>query len=282
MNEISVTDLLGQGLGPRTAHLYTRLLIRFSAGLAELGTDLERASAAQVAAVAASFPWAHSTRTQLRGALHHAWDLLERQDGPVRAVKLPPKPRGHCRALAAEEAALLERAAWARADEAGLAVLIGLYAGLRRAEIAGVHSDRFSWRGERPVWLSVMGKGGVLREIPVHPLLAEAILRHKPRHRLRGWLFPAQSSRTATPHVSPATVWDWVRQVGRQAGLPELGTHVLRHTALAEAHDRCGDLRAVQTLAGHARPETTTLYTRTTSERLTAVVGMISYGRRAS
>jgi integrase len=54
---------------------------------------------------------------------------------------------------------------------------------------------------------------------------------------------------------------------------------VLRHTALAEANDRSRDLRTVQEIARHSRPETTAGYTRTTSRRMAAVVAMIDYGR---
>jgi integrase len=73
----------------------------------------------------------------------------------------------------------------------------------------------------------------------------------------------------------------WVRDVGLEAGVP-VRTHLLRHTALAEANDRSGNLRAVQDLARHSRPETTAGYTRTTAARLKSVVAMIDYGRGAA
>lgn len=236
------------------------------------------ASPAQVAEAAGTFPWSHGVRCQLRGALSHAWDVLGRQDGPLRAVRLPPKPVGRCKALSAEEAALLERTAWARGDQPGVAVLVGLYAGLRRAEIAGMAWEHLSLTASgRPAWLRVMGKGGTNADVPVHAHLAEALDRYAGDVGRRGYLFPGR----AGGHVSPATVWDWCRIVGAQAGLAGLRPHLLRHTALAEAHDRSADLRAVQQFARHTKPETTLTYTRTTAERLAAVVGMIDYGRKA-
>ena len=66
------------------------------------------------------------------------------------------------------------------------------------------------------------------------------------------------------------------RRRGRSA---PVATHVLRHTALATALDATGDLRAVQELAGHARPETTAGYTRVRRDRLEAAVSAISYDR---
>lgn len=275
---ISVSDLLGCGLAPRTAYLYARRLEVFERLLSERGADLVSAGPADIAEVACQFPWSHGVRCQLRGALTHAWEVLGRLDGPVRAVRIPPKPQGRCKALSATEAALLERSAWAREDQAGLAVLVGLYAGLRRAEIAGLAWEHLTrGPGGAPLWLRVLGKGGTCAEVPVHRALAQALQRYGADVGQAGWLFPGR----AGGHVSPATVWDWVRLVGAGAGLPGLRPHLLRHTALAEAHDRSADLRAVQQFARHTKPETTLTYTRTTSKRLAEVVGMIDYGRQA-
>ena len=72
-----------------------------------------------------------------------------------------------------------------------------------------------------------------------------------------------------------------MREVAADAGM-KVPTHVLRHTALATALDNCHDLRAVQELAGHARPETTAGYTRVTARRLTEAVGAIHYGEESA
>jgi integrase len=274
--DVAVSDLLGCGLSPRTAYLYARCLERFSSALEARGVDLMTAGPADIAGACAGFAASHSARCQLRGALIHGWEILGREVPPVKAVRVPPKPRARCLALATADATRLERAAWARGDSPGLAVLLGLYAGLRRAEIAGLAWEHLQFEGGRPVWLRVHGKGDVVADVPVHPALAQALLRLA-RGPRRGWLFPGKRD-----HVCPATVWDWVHDVGAGAGMPELRPHLLRHTALAEAHDRSGDLRAVQCFARHAKPETTMVYTRTTSARLVAVVGMIDYGRGAA
>lgn len=77
--------------------------------------------------------------------------------------------------------------------------------------------------------------------------------------------------------LNPTTVWTWVRTVAASAGLPSVPTHVLRHTCLTTALEATGDLRAVQEFAGHARPETTAGYTRTSKRRLEAAVASICY-----
>jgi integrase len=276
MTEITASDLLGLGLAPRTAYRYGRILLQVDQLLGRQGVDLMTARPSDVAQLCLAWPASHSCRCQLRGALIHAWEILGRETPPLRAVRVPPKPRARCKALSAEQAAAIERRAWERADDPGLAVLIGLYAGLRRAEIAGMAWEHLQFSAGRPVWLRVTGKGDVVADVPVHPQLARALLARAPKSKL-GWLFLGKRG-----HVCPATIWDWVRDVGADAGVPELRPHVLRHTALAEAHDRSCDLRAVQNFARHAKPETTVTYTRTTAARLVEVVGMIDYGRRSA
>jgi integrase len=274
MRTVTATDYLGLGLSPKTAYLYVRVLDRFEAELARFGADLMTCGPLEVARVVQTWRNSHSSRAQLRGALNHAWDVLGRLDGPIRAVRVPPKPRGRCRALEAEAATILERAAWDRADLPGLAVLLGLYAGLRRAEIAALRwEDVILDEWGRVTWLRVHGKGDLVADVPVHPALAEALIGW---YRRSGYVF---AGRYGGRPVAPATIWAYVRQVSTDAGLSEIPTHVLRHTALAEANDRSGDLRAVQEIARHSRPETTAGYTRVTSQRLRDVVSLIDYGR---
>lgn len=269
-------DFLGLGLAPRSAYLYARMVDRVVPLLAERGVGLADCAAVDVAAVAQKFPPSYSQRQMLRSALVAAWEVLDRPDAPVRALRVPPRPRGRCRALTEEGARQLESVAWQLADDdCGLAVLVGLYAGLRRAEIARLRwEDVLVDEHGRPEWLRVYGKGDLEATVPVHPVLAEILER---RRRSSGWVF---KGRAAGAPVSPATVWNWVRQVATIAGLPEVKTHVLRHTMLSEANDRTGNLRAVQEIARHARIDTTLVYTRTTAERLKQVVAAVDYGRR--
>lgn len=278
MTELSYDDLLGLGLSARTAYQYARILDLAQRFLeSERGTDLSTCSGADVAMFAQTVKNTHSSRSLLRAALGAGWDLLGRYDGPARAVRVPPKPVRRCKALPDEIAARLERAAWDRRDELGLAVLVGLYSALRRAEIARLRWEDFTLDSEgRPEWVRLIGKGDKYAELPVHPVLADALV---PFMRREGWVFPG---RDRDHCVNPATIWGYVRRVASQAGLGHVKTHVLRHTALAECNDRSGDLRAVQEIARHSRPETTAGYTRVRAQRLREVMGMIDYGRRSA
>lgn len=130
-----------------------------------------------------------------------------------------------------------------RADaEALLMIDLASLAGLRRAEIARVHAGDVNDLG-----LLVEGKGGRTRLVPIHPLLADRLAQ------LRAWAFP--SPRREGP-VGPDYVADRLERV-----LPEPWTaHSLRHYFATRAYEGTSDLRAVQTLLGHASVLTTQRY----------------------
>lgn len=271
-NVCDVDEYLGLGKSPRTAYLYARTMQRVVPLLAAAGTDLASCRAPDVARLAEHWPRTHASQGLLRAALQAAWELLGRESWPTRAVRVPPRPDMICRALGDASVRRLEAAAWARRDRRGLAVLAGLYGALRRSEIARLHVGDFRDQDDGR-WLRVAGKGERSSWVPVHPVLARAVERTGPH---RGWLFPG---RFGGP-VHAATIWEWTRQVAADAGLGPVATHALRHTSLTEMNDRSGDLRAVQSIARHSRPETTAGYTRTRAARMREVVEMVDYGRQ--
>lgn len=263
----SLTEaLILRGLAPKTIRIYCRT-IRDAAGWCEdRGETLANATTRTIAAYSASRPRTASSQQIIRAALAHYWEIKGRKDPPLRAIRVPPKPKMVCLALEADEARVLADAALARGDSPGLAVLLGLYQALRREEIATLPWDAFHDDG----WMTVTGKGSVTATIPVNPIITEVLSRHP---RSSQWLFPG--TRGGACH--PATIWTWVRLVAEEAGLEGVTVHRLRHSALAQAQDATGDLRSVQTFARHSRPEITAGYTRTSSTRLKAVMSSIEY-----
>jgi len=229
------------------------------------GWDLRHATAAQVADYLATLPRTWASRNLTRASLRHYWASVGRLDPPLRALRVPPKPRMVCRALDEDDARILSKAARAHGGREGLAVALGLYLGLRREEIATLRWDAFDGG-----WLTVMGKGERSRTLPVSPVVAELLATVE---RTGPYVF---AGRFAGP-VSTATVWEWTRRLSAAAGLAAVPTHVLRHTNLATANDRTGDLRSTQEWAGHVNPAQTSGYTRTTARRLTAVMDAITY-----
>jgi integrase len=270
--EMLTEAMTARGLSRKTISVY---LVALRKACTEI--DPDTCTAAELRAYAETLPRTRWSRALLRSSLLAYWRATGRPDGPAGAIPVPTKPRMACRALEDAQAAALADAARRRGDLKGLAVLLGLYTGLRRSEIASLRWSDVDGTG----WLTIVGKGDVTRTFPLHSELRgvfdEAGAARRPARRGHDWIF---RGRWGEP-VHPTTIWLWVREVADDAGLGAVPTHVLRHTALATALDNCRDLRAVQMLAGHARPETTAGYTRVTRRRLIDAVTAIQYGESA-
>lgn len=246
-----VEFLISQGLDGRTIGIYVGVLKRMDAA----GFDPDHPTSTEVAGYVNSQPNTHSSRSQIRSTLKWYWESTGYQ-GPLKAVRVPPQPLMVCRALDDDEARAVEKTALGWWPE-GTATLMAMFLALRRTEIAGAEWGRFD---EAMAWYTVLGKGSKTATLPVHPYLRDELCHR----RVSGWVFPGRFG----GHVTPATINNWIDLVGRAAGVGHLPPHRLRHTALATANDRLGDLRAVQTFARHSKPETTAGYTRTTARRL--------------
>ena len=257
------------GLAERTARQYAAILVRVDAWCEERGHPLATLPAPVAVAYADTLPWTRSSRIQLRTTLRYYWEACGRLNAPVGAIRVPKRSRMTCQALSREEALLLSTRAQL-GDRAGVAVLLGLYQALRKEEIATVRWEDFSDDG----WLKVVGKGSSTAKIPAHPIVTGTLDEFRSGQRAdRGWLFAGG----VAGHVNSTTVWTWVKKVAADAGVEDVWTHRLRHTALATAHDATRDLHAVRDFARHASVRSTAGYTRTTDDRLRAVVAAIDY-----
>ncbi len=257
--------LYALGLAERTIRVYGRALDRFWDWCVLEGVDPSRVSAISLAEYAQYLPMTHASRRQHRVALRHWFDSIG-VDGPVKSIRVPPRPRYVSRALEPDEATRIVEASRGWFPE-GTAMLFGLYLGLRRDEIARVRWDRFS---RDLSWYRVLGKRDVEAELPVHDVLRCEL---DGRVSVFPWLFAGRRS----AHIGAATVGTWCRRVGDAAGVRDLSPHRLRHTAIATINDETGDLRAAQEFARHADSSTTRIYTRVTAHRLERAVTALRY-----
>lgn len=259
--------LIGAGLAHQTVRAYVRWIARSEAWANDQNLDLVKLTPSQTRTMATAVAKnTNACRGQLAAALRHYWEMHDRYDGPSRAIPTPSAPQMVCKAIEADEARALVEVSlgwWPH----GTAVLSALAIGLRRSEVAQMEWQRFDEAGE---WYTVTGKGAKTATLPVHPVLADQLAWHR---RPSGWVFPGRLD----GHVSPATIWAWIVEVGEKVGIERLRPHQLRHTALATMNDVTGDLRAVQTFARHSRPETTSGYTRTRSARLRQLSDALDY-----
>jgi integrase len=140
-----------------------------------------------------------------------------------------------------------------------LILQLGRFAGLRREEVASVHT-----RDVEGSWLRVHGKGGHERRVPLHPVLLEQ-LRRAPS----GWLFPSPYGGHLTPgHVGV---------LASRALPPGWTLHTCRHRAGTDMYAVRRDIRAVQEILGHASVRTTQLYVQVEDDALiAAVMGIVA------
>lgn len=255
--------LLGQGLEDSTINNYRGKLIHVFRLCDEQGWDLEALQATQIRWIADQYPQTRSTLGQLKATLNHYY-TMQGVTAPLGAIRLPT--RGGVedyKGLEDDDAERLEGVAHER-DEDGLAVLLGLYLGLRRSEMVGLRWDDFS---DDFAWVDVLGKGHKRRWLPVHPQVRDAF---KP---CAEWVFPGRFS----GHAHHGTVYLWVQRVADCAGLGRVHPHALRHTCLTRLYEETGDVRLVQEFAGHSDPMTTARYTRVTRNRLADAISRLSY-----
>lgn len=191
--------------------------------------------------------WAPNTRRSYRSSLRafYTWALAAgvvtispaHLLPPVKVPRAVPRPTPEI---------LFRRAVKAADDRERLGLMLAGVCGLRRGEIAAAR--RADLEADLAGWsLRVIGKGGHVRLVPVPDELAAFVTSRPP-----GWLFPSSHGGHLTPHHLGKII---------SSTLPEgWTTHTLRHRCGTRAYAATKDLLEVQTLLGHAKPETTAIY----------------------
>lgn len=237
--------LYGQGRADRTVNEYRKWIRRLHRWADDHGLDLRDLQGHHIRT------WADTTvvkswasRKQAKTAVAAYYRMLGRTDSPEAGIRVPRKPAPRPKPLEPGQAGLLRDTALMAGGREGLATIIGLYAAGRASEIAvqrwdGV--DRTSgtlrwWRTKTSDW----------HEVPMHPVLAATLDEHRPPGA-EGFMFAGNNGR---PHVTPVTVWAWVRKIGQLAGI-EVTPQQLRSTAGKAVLEATGDLDAAASLLGH-------------------------------
>ncbi len=253
--------------------------------LAHLGEDPVRASPVDLRGWLGTQS-IYSARTQARrlSSLRQFYRFLAREglraDDPTELLDAPKAPAPLPKALSeAEVQKLIEGAAKlppAQASVATAAIELLYASGLRVTELVTLPAGML--RAEEPL-VTVMGKGRKERLVPISRRAREAAMeaqaglvpRGKGRLSARKWLLP---SRGANGHLTRQGVGLLLKQAALAGGLDpaKVSPHVLRHSFATHLLARGADLRALQTLLGHADIATTQIYTRVLEERLRAVV----------
>jgi integrase/recombinase XerD len=165
-------------------------------------------------------------------------------------------------------------------DRALLSLLF--HHGLRREEVCSLTVSSIHHRRSGP-HLRVYGKGGKVRNIPLHPgsraLMLNYLKASGHAHDREGAIFrPIRNNRTGTLEHALSTdgVYKIMRRYSKELGVPS-SPHVARATAATNALNRGADIAKVQEWLGHANIATTRLYDRRQNGPVDSPAFKVSY-----
>lgn len=247
------TDTLkAAGLSAQTIKSRRYKMVHLAALLMPSGP--EDVTTEQIVQAFARQQWKPETRKAYRNTISSFFRWLHksgrRSDDPSLDVPRVKKPHAHPRpcpdryiAVAMEMATSSER----------LMIRLGAECGLRRGEIARVHSDDVV-ADSAGRSLIVRGKGDKQRIVPLPDDLAGIIMD------ARGYLFPGRFG----GHVEESYIGDHISRL-----LPDgYAAHTLRHRFATTAYAATHDLFVVAELIGHESVETTEHYVAMPDGRL--------------
>ena len=155
--------------------------------------------------------------------------------------------------------------------KAALSVAYG--AGLRAAEVVSLKVCDIDSR--RMIIRVEQGKGGKDRNVMLSASLLELLRTWWRAARPQGWLFPGQNP------VNPMTTRQLNRACHAAAQMAEIdkrvSLHTLRHSFATHLLEQNVDVRVIQVLLGHAKLDTTALYTRVATKTISQVMSPLEH-----
>lgn len=194
-----------------------------------------------------------------------SWDIPGTERNPTRGIPRTPLNNGRERFLSAEEATRLREAVSA-SQNPQLQHIVGLLllTGARLRELLDAKWENVDVK--RRSWLIPTSKTGKPRHVPLStPALA--IIDQLPRFKDCPWLVPNPDTRL--PFVSIKHAW---QRAIREARLPGLRLHDLRHSAASFMVNSGVDLFAVGKVLGHASYQSTQRYSHLANDTLLKAV----------
>ena len=266
-----IKDMTIRKLSPKTQQGYIRTIKNFSGFL---GRSPDKASFEDVrrfqlhlAANGAHIPILNYTVAALRFFFRVT---LKRSD-IIEHTTFLHEPRKLPVVLSPEEVARFLDAAPGLKYKAALSVAYG--AGLRAAEVVSlkigdIDSKLMLIRVEQ-------GKGRKDRNVMLSPQLLELLRAWYKAARPQGWLFPGQSP------VNPLTTRQFNRACHAAAQMADIkkrvSPHTLRHSFATHLLEQNIDIRVIQVLLGHAKLDTTALYTRVATKMIREVMSPLEH-----
>ena len=142
-----------------------------------------------------------------------------------------------------------------------------LYAtGMRISELLGLRIRHIDF--DRNTIHIVQSKGAKDRMIGLSPAIKIMVLNYREEHQSQEYLFNGSGGGI----YSANSVRQILKRAARRAAIEKNVTpHVLRHSFATHLIDQGVNLRHVQELLGHSKPETTMIYTHVSTQKITNI-----------
>lgn len=230
-----------------------------------------------------SLQMAASSQSRILSGLRSFFSFMLIDDlidiNPAELTELPKQVRKLPDVLSVDEIESILRAIDASKTEArrNRAIIEVLYScGLRVSELVNLKLS--SLRMELDLML-VSGKGNKQRMVPLGELAKEALQDYLVHSRMN---LPIKAGNEDFvflnkfgTSLSRVSVFTLVKQLAMIAGVrKKISPHTFRHSFATHLVERGADLRAVQTLLGHASILTTEIYTHLTSDFLKSTINL--------
>lgn len=267
-------------LASRTRRQYLKMIRRAIAIAVDTDKSLIRADARTVRFVLQHIAIGTDSQNGMMSALNAFYDFLRSQklraDNPMKEIGRPPQPKGHPRPISLEDVCRYLDASWELGIYHRTVASLGLYMGLRCAEIRMMQWTDFFVVDDR-MWCDLMRKGAKRARKFVHPEIRRNIGLLRGEHNDAVWLFPSPIAARAGEPVGEKWPYERHLEIVKEAGIRPATLHQLRHTYASMLRRLGGDLGDVQDAMDHSSPETTLIYMDMLPDRSADLIGRIDY-----
>jgi site-specific recombinase XerD len=261
-----IEDMTIRKFAPKSQHDYVQRVKNFAAFLGRSPDTASFEDVRRYQLHLAASGVGVSTLNQAVSTLRFFFKVTLRRHDIVEHTHVIHEPRKLPVVLSPEEVARLLDAAPGLKYKAALSVAYG--AGLRAAEVVSLKVSDID--SKRMIIRVEQGKGGKDRNVMLSPHLLDLLRTWWRVARPQGWLFPGRDP------AQPMTTRQLNRACHAAAQMADINKrvspHTLRHSFATHLLEQNIDVRVIQVLLGHARLDTTALYTRVATKTISEVM----------
>jgi site-specific recombinase XerD len=266
-----IEDMTIRKFAPKTQHDYVQRIKNFAAFLGRSPDTASFEDVRRYQLHLATSGVGVATLNQTVSTLRFFFRVTLKRHDIVEHTHFVHEPRKLPVVLSPEEVARLLDAAPGLKYKAALSVAYG--AGLRASEVVSlkvsdIDSKRMLIRVEQ-------GKGRKDRYVMLSPHLLELLRAWYKAARPQGWLFPGRDP------AQPMTTRQLNRACHAAVQMAEINKrvslHTLRHSFATHLLEQNTDVRVIQVLLGHAKLDTTALYTRVATKTISEVMSPLEH-----